>query len=272
MESTGQRGKIQISQATADYLIQAGKTNWITPRQDKVVAKGKGEMQTFWVLFERPKTEMTDVTETSMRGSCDDNLFEVAPFLSSQDPQAVAKQERLVKWNVEVLSNLLRQIQTRRTLVSSSTHGTASDNWNEIALGSDKTVLDEVQEIINIPKFKGEPPVKPDSIKLSRILRNELKDYVSTVAAMYNENPFHNFGMSWVFSPSRENMILPSCCFSQKFALFTMSSFLQNMHRTWYVSRSFITGNRHVIIPDCFSDPSLFLSRLRVLLNCSVES
>ena len=43
MESTGQRDKIQVSQETADLLLGAGKTHWVTQREDKVIAKGKGE-------------------------------------------------------------------------------------------------------------------------------------------------------------------------------------------------------------------------------------
>ena len=51
MESTGVKGKIQVSQATADELIVKGKKDWIVPRQDTVVAKGKGEMQTYFVVM-----------------------------------------------------------------------------------------------------------------------------------------------------------------------------------------------------------------------------
>jgi class 3 adenylate cyclase len=47
MESTGQRGKIQVSQETADLLFEAGKNSWITPREERIVAKGKGELQTY---------------------------------------------------------------------------------------------------------------------------------------------------------------------------------------------------------------------------------
>jgi class 3 adenylate cyclase len=49
MESTGLRDKIQVSQDTADLLVAAGKSKWIEAREEKVVAKGKGEMQTYWV-------------------------------------------------------------------------------------------------------------------------------------------------------------------------------------------------------------------------------
>jgi class 3 adenylate cyclase len=49
MESNGVRGRIHCSNETANELIAKGKSKWVTPRLDKIVAKGKGEMQTFWV-------------------------------------------------------------------------------------------------------------------------------------------------------------------------------------------------------------------------------
>lgn len=49
MESTGAKDKIHISQATADLLIQSGKSNWIKPREDIVEAKGKGVLKTYWL-------------------------------------------------------------------------------------------------------------------------------------------------------------------------------------------------------------------------------
>lgn len=42
MESTGAPGRIQISQATADLLIGAGKSSWLEQRSEIVRAKGKG--------------------------------------------------------------------------------------------------------------------------------------------------------------------------------------------------------------------------------------
>jgi len=46
MESTGSPGRIQVSREMADELVHAGKGHWIKPRSDKVLVKGKGEMQT----------------------------------------------------------------------------------------------------------------------------------------------------------------------------------------------------------------------------------
>ena len=49
MESTGLPNRIQVSQETADLLIMAGKADWLQTRPDKVIAKGKGELQTYWL-------------------------------------------------------------------------------------------------------------------------------------------------------------------------------------------------------------------------------
>jgi class 3 adenylate cyclase len=46
MESTGAPSRIQVSQECADLLISAGKTNWVKEREEKVRAKGKGELTT----------------------------------------------------------------------------------------------------------------------------------------------------------------------------------------------------------------------------------
>ena len=51
MESLGKAGKIQVSKATADLIAAAGKEKWLVPREDTVIAKGKGEIQCFWVVI-----------------------------------------------------------------------------------------------------------------------------------------------------------------------------------------------------------------------------
>lgn len=43
MESNGERGKIHVSQQTADLLFQHGRAHWVHVRDDKVHAKGKGK-------------------------------------------------------------------------------------------------------------------------------------------------------------------------------------------------------------------------------------
>lgn len=52
MESTGVPGRIQISSESAAELIQCGKENWLTEREDKVQAKGLGWLTTYWVTVD----------------------------------------------------------------------------------------------------------------------------------------------------------------------------------------------------------------------------
>lgn len=69
MESTGLRNRIQLSQATADLLIKAGKQSWIVKRSDEVEAKGKGRMQTYWLKcsvsfpLTKPTMKSEDINE-----------------------------------------------------------------------------------------------------------------------------------------------------------------------------------------------------------------
>lgn len=53
MESTGESNRVQVSPTTAELLREKhGKGHWLQPRADKVEAKGKGMMQTFWLVPE----------------------------------------------------------------------------------------------------------------------------------------------------------------------------------------------------------------------------
>ena len=44
IESNGVKRRIHCSEATAEELRRGGKGYWLKPREDKIVAKGKGEM------------------------------------------------------------------------------------------------------------------------------------------------------------------------------------------------------------------------------------
>lgn len=56
MESNGSPGRIHVSEAVAKELERQQHRGWLTAREDKVVAKGKGEMQTYWVVTDGAKS------------------------------------------------------------------------------------------------------------------------------------------------------------------------------------------------------------------------
>uniref|UniRef100_A0A7S3L1M8 Phosphodiesterase n=1 Tax=Amphora coffeiformis TaxID=265554 RepID=A0A7S3L1M8_9STRA len=204
MESTGKRGFIQCSQATADVLTEAGKGHWVKPREEKVHAKGKGDLQTYWI----------EVTAGQQRRSSDD----MSGDGSSQDgqskiwgnedeiPEVVtqrARHQRLIDYNVDLLAQHLKAVEARRRVLSMAGrrcsqggHAPMIHKPSTETTDDGRTVLDEVAEVIRLPtfdarSFKGH--VDPASIELDSRVMSQLKRYVTIIAAMYRSNPFHNF-------------------------------------------------------------------------------
>ena len=188
MESTGIPNRIHISQETADLITKAGKSNWVAPRADKVVVKGKGEMETFWLVFK-------DSNSRSETGSMASIESSVNGGLSQEDLNVTSdKEERLIKWMVDVLAKPLKQIKAKRTMMGLD--GTKIV-LPKLRRASDKTVLDEVKEIVRMPHFDGTttaPMVGQEEIvSLDPEVEQQLTEYVACVAKTYRNNPFHNF-------------------------------------------------------------------------------
>lgn len=55
---------IQVSQSTADELILQGHEAWLVPRETKVHAKGKGEMQTYFIQI-KDKSDKSQTASSS---------------------------------------------------------------------------------------------------------------------------------------------------------------------------------------------------------------
>eukprot|EP00980_Cylindrotheca_fusiformis_P019593 scaffold6796_cov103-Cylindrotheca_fusiformis.AAC.2 len=202
MESASERRRIQVSQVTADLLLASGLSAWIIPRKSKVFVKGKGEIQTFWLDTKATKiskpsksgTEMTTVSETvpnnsdssSGEGAFDDNGF--------VDFEAMTKRERLVEYSVEVLSSLLQQIIASRGAVDVSNDTSLSEI--EATIGTGDTVLEEFVPIIPLKRFDAGDLSKrheASSIDIGEEAKTQLRNFLSNVASMYQDNPFHNF-------------------------------------------------------------------------------
>ena len=105
MESTGTPGRIQISNTTASLITAAGKTTWIKPRDDAVMAKGKGVINTFWLNI-APMEESRDTA------SCEsgDSFIALEDATEGLAKPVSESQDRLVDWVSELLMDQLKKI------------------------------------------------------------------------------------------------------------------------------------------------------------------
>jgi Adenylate and Guanylate cyclase catalytic domain len=105
MESTGERGRIQLSQSTADLIMLSGKGQWLVPRNEIVTAKGKGSMQTFWLEMNSPKV----AGRNTITGQSTESLPMELGGSESSDAQN-SKNARSISWMTEVLLDYVKQI------------------------------------------------------------------------------------------------------------------------------------------------------------------
>ena len=205
MESNSTKNRIQCSEATAKLIIAGGKEHWVRPREDLVSAKGKGQVQTYWVL---PRSGTASI-HSSEHGDIesgpdlvvDEDGVNQAVWGGDTTNKLVMdlsmpnnRYQRLIDWNVELLSSLLKQIEARRRDLKLNTKKNVAPPHLTLKGGS--TALDEVTEIITLPQFDPnahKTRTSPEDVVLDEAIVAQLRDYVTTIASMYRDNPFHNF-------------------------------------------------------------------------------
>ena len=196
MESTSQADKIHLSHETATLLIAAGKENWICPRNDQIYAKGKGVMQTYWLVSTDDPMASQSVHEMSVAEDSD-HLAEAGNHdhenHSAKTKSSSKRDTRLIDWNVDVLQRLLKQVVARRRSDGVAARPSAFDLT--LSCKDGQTVLDEVCEIITLPKYEAvaRKQEDPDSIDLGNVVVEQLRDLVTNIGVLYHNNPFHNF-------------------------------------------------------------------------------
>jgi len=165
IESSGATGRIQVSEATAELLRKGGKGHWVKPREHLVNAKGKGPMQTYWAT---PKDQAASTHQDSHTG---------------EDSEIEQRRHRLIDWNVEMLSRLIKQIVARqRATKPDDIRASGQIHLNVDALvNPEQRPLDEVKEIIKLPDYDhnaATSQVSHRDIELDPVVLKELRSYV----------------------------------------------------------------------------------------------
>jgi hypothetical protein len=210
IETTGSRNRIHISHDTAELLHADGHSNWVRKRTTTIVAKGKGELQTFWLLTNSELKEASNAFNqddgATMSAAPLPLVRAIQPRLAKNGtgmcnddaPTLPPKIKRLVEWNVDVLTRLLQKIEAKRvalnangdTLPQAAKANETTLSRLEKAISQNNFVLNEVQEIITLPTFNKDAKFEgnPNKIHLPKEVEDQLRLYVSSIAAMHREN------------------------------------------------------------------------------------
>ncbi|CAB9517391.1 Receptor-type guanylate cyclase gcy [Seminavis robusta] len=206
MESTGERDMIQISHITYELLLEAGKHTWVKPRLDCVKAKGKGTLRTYWLQISGSRKASSNSDENGSAGlllpadssdTLSDNPSPIPASVSTGanvvDANAAKKQARLVNWMVELFKEHIQKMLAQRSKPSNRAQRAPRAHYTP---RMDQTSLDEVAEVIYLPRFNAKTlaDVKdPKFVPVSPIVIRQLHKFITTIANHYLDNPFHNF-------------------------------------------------------------------------------
>ena len=167
---------------------------------------GKGELQTYWAF---PRLGLS---ECNLHASCRGSSLQVCSKPSSVASSRLIhgtiadasglddRKKRSVHWISEIMLKLLKQIAARRAVggwhipgKNKKLHSRSASE--QFSASEEVLVVDELQDIITLPRFdKSLARKQADSskIKLPEAATSQLQNYISWVALIYRDNPFHN--------------------------------------------------------------------------------
>lgn len=192
IEATGVKGRIQISQTTAELLKKDGKSHWVAPREDPVFAKGIGTIRTFWLNTDLQDRNSLDTSASSASGS--ERVDDVG---SLDQPSEIDRLNKCIDWHTETLAKFVKVIVAQRKVDKGYNK---SDEAALLAMEKDISS----NEIHPIDEMSGELsfPVVDDiagliqqaeTEELDDHIQAQLRDFIEIIASKYRANSFHNF-------------------------------------------------------------------------------
>ncbi len=215
IEATGEKERIHLSQQTATHLINAGKGDWVKERETLVSAKGKGELQTYWLTLSEKSSYTGECSEAStpveivisppvsgtlisepMRSRPEDESAEATKALVIAPRFKGEQFKRLVDFNTQVLEGYLKKMVAMRqeAAVYAPSRSQDAEKIKLVPAGISGSVFNEIQESISLPTEPAKYLQNPDSVILAPLVKIQLRAFVATIASMYRNVPFHCFG------------------------------------------------------------------------------
>jgi hypothetical protein len=210
MESNGRPHCIHLSEETAELLRKAGKQHWIKQREDKIVAKGKGALQTYWLNMGTLNTTSSYTSGGSATKKKEDIILDSALDVSEQIAVVAAaeqaakasvpapeiscsqeKTDRLIKWNTDVLVRLMKQIVARRRFTGSRKNA-QSPSETDLKTVPGPSLLDLVASSVTLMDT-GFTSVDVDMIDIDPAVIQQIEDYVRCISVLYNDHPYNSF-------------------------------------------------------------------------------
>ena len=193
MESNGHAGAIHVSEETANLVKAAGKDDWLTEREDKIIAKGKGQLTTFFVTIK--KAAAGSVTNSDSVGTAEKSDLD-GFSLSTAGTGLSARVKRLVTFNADLLARLLKAVVARRDAEALlSKKGAPRSAYNPKLTKKPSvyggTIMDEVQDILSLPKLNAKAALQqqdPKDVVLDDVVLKQIRDFVMVLATMYRKD------------------------------------------------------------------------------------
>jgi hypothetical protein len=189
VETTGIPDKIHLSEQTAQLLKDAGKANWIYPRGDTVVAKGKGELVTY-LLHERFVSARTAASRSSASDSLDETMNDNTEASETGPIKDKDRTESLIRWASDLLLYFLKRTTRREDCAPDDQH---IDPWKDANLTINSNIFKELSTDLVFKPILGGDLTECAKVTMSPKVADQISHFVRAIASLYEPNRFHNF-------------------------------------------------------------------------------
>ena len=214
IETGGRADRIHVSTETANQLKELGKSKWVTKREDTIIAKGKGELQTYWLSVNFAGVASTRSSEGN--GPTDEDMgYEI----NDKDDDAACGMD--VHAKLEILK---RSVETSRYLSDNSEQQkkTVPVKSQRLVDWNSSVIIDKLKALI---KQRNNGKSEADSTVVTTEITAQVTQLVAQIALRYHDNPVSDQRLwrLYCFAPL-DSLLIFSALFRKLLQIITASS------------------------------------------------